>query len=172
MTSDQVVHPQILWAQDKKQLFLTVSVECKDPEIKWTDQSLYFKGVGSPENKTYEVTINFLHKVLPDKAVSKNITRCIEFTVPKADETLGFWSKLTTDKGKLAWLKVDFNKWKDEDDEGDDEEMGGNFGDFGNMDDMLKNLAPPKMGAGGDDKPAFDDSDDEEDSDQDIPPVE
>lgn len=160
-----------MWAQDKKLLFLTVSVECKDPEIKWTEQSLHFKGVGSPENKHYEVTINFLNKIVPDKVVSKNITRCIEFTVPKDDSSVGFWPKLTTDKGKLAWLKVDFNKWKDEDDEGDEEETGGNFGDFGNMDDMLKNLAPPKMGADGD-KPAFDDSDDEEDSDQDIPPVE
>lgn len=133
---------------------------------------MYFKGVGSPENKHYEVTINFLNKIVPDKVVSKNITRCIEFTVPKADEASGFWPKLTTDKGKLAWLKVDFNKWKDEDDEGDEEETGGNFGDFGNMDDMLKNLAPPKAGGGDGSKPAFDDSDDEEDSDQDIPPVE
>uniref|UniRef100_A0A336MGZ7 CSON015164 protein n=1 Tax=Culicoides sonorensis TaxID=179676 RepID=A0A336MGZ7_CULSO len=171
MPSDQTVHPQVLWAQDKKQLFLTVNVECKDPEIKWTDQSLYFKGVGSPENKTYEVTVNFLNKIVPEKVVSKNITRCIEFTVPKQEESSGFWPKLTTDKGKLAWLKVDFNKWKDEDDDGDDEEMGG-MGDFGNMDDMLKNLSG---GPGGDGsaKPAFQDSDDEEeDSDEDIPPVE
>jgi len=173
MTSDQVSHPQVLWAQDKKRLFLTISVESKEPELKYTDNSLFFKGVGLPENKPYEVTVNFLHKIVPDKVVTKNITRCIEFTIPKADENADYWSSLTSDKKKPAWLKVDFNKWKDEE-SGDEEDGGGgggaaNFNDFGNMDEMLKNLSGNKDGSA--EKPAFDDSD-EEDSDDDIPPVE
>lgn len=145
-------------------------MESKDPEIKYTDNSLYFKGVGLPENKTYEVTINFLHKIQPDKAVSKNITRCLEFTIPKSEDNAEYWNGLLSDKKKPAWLKVDFNKWKDEDSAGEEEgEGGGNFNDFGNMDEMLKNLQGKKGGDG--EKPAFGDSD-EEDSDDDIPPVE
>lgn len=175
-----------MWAQDKKRLYLTINVESKDPEIKYTENSLYFKGVGAPANKIYEVTINFLKNIVPDKAVSKNITRCIEFSIPKSEENESFWSSLTTDKVKPAWLKVDFNKWKDEDDDdgfGDDFEgdfggMGGmsGMGGMGNMDDMLKNLSNKNrstagLGGGDDSKPAFDESD-EEDSDDDIPPIE
>lgn len=164
-----------MWAQDKKRIFLTINVESKDPEIKYTNDSLYFKGVGAPTNKTYEVTIKFLKTIIPEKVSAKNITRCIEFTIPKATENENFWPTLTSDKQKPAWLKVDFNKWKDEDEDdgfGDDAGYGD---DFGNMDDMLKTLSNKNRAAaspGGDDsKPAFDDSD-EEDSDDDIPPIE
>lgn len=164
----------MLWAQDKKRIFLTINVECKDPEIKYTEDSLTFKGVGLPENKAYEVVINFSNKIVPDKAQSKNITRCIEFTIPKADEQAEYWSSLMKDKKKPAWLKVDFNKWKDEDDEdnlGGGDEFGENM-DYGNMDEMLKSLSKSKGGndLGPDGKPSFED--DSEDSDDDIPPVE
>lgn len=130
-------------------------------------------------NNLFEVTINFYKKIIPDKVFSKNITRCIEFTIQKAEDAESFWPSLTTDKPKPAWLKVDFNKWKDEDeDDGFGEDYGGGD-DFGNMDEMLKNLSNKTRGGGagmpglgGDDsKPAFDESD-EEDSDDDIPPIE
>lgn len=181
-------HPQVLWAQDKKRIFLTINVECKDPEIKYTDDSLYFKGVGLPENKLYESLITFSNKIVPDQVNSKNITRCIEFTIPKADENGDYWSGLTKDKKKPAWLKVDFNKWKDEDDDdgfdGGEGDGPGGFGggepgmpgmDYGNMDEILKTLSKTKGGAGADvgadGKPSFDDYE-SEDSDDDIPPVE
>lgn len=174
--------PQVLWAQDKKRIFITINVECKAPEIKYTDDSLYFKGVGLPENKLYETTMEFSNKIVPDKSISKNITRCIEFTLQKADENGEYWSTLLKNKQKPAWLKVDFNKWKDEDDDDDNEDgmdmgdMGGMGGmDFGggNMDEMLKSLAKAKGGSdvGPDGKPSFNDSE-SEDSDDDIPAVE
>jgi len=175
--TNEVGHPQVLWAQDKKRIFLTINVECRDPELKYTDDSLYFKGVGLPENKPYEATIQFSNKIVPDNVVSKNITRCIELTIPKADENGEYWSSLIKDKKKPAWLKVDFNKWKDEDEE--DGVGGGGDGDFGdmdygNMDEMLKSLSKTKGGndeLGPDGKPSFED-DESEDSDDDIPPVE
>lgn len=42
-----------------------------------------FKGVGVPDNKTYEFTLNFLHKINPDKVTSKNTARCILYTIIK-----------------------------------------------------------------------------------------
>lgn len=56
--------------------------------------------------------------------------RIIEFILKKK-EGGPFWPHLTKEKVKYHWLKVDFNKWKDENDS-DDEGMGG----FGGGDDL------------------------------------
>ena len=44
---------------------------------------MYFKGTGVVDNKDYEVTLNFLNKINSDKVSSKNISRCLEFTIDK-----------------------------------------------------------------------------------------
>jgi cytosolic prostaglandin-E synthase len=82
---------------------------------------LYFKGIGLPENKLHEVTINFLKKICPEKVAIKNKNRNIEFIITKADTDADYWPTLTNDKKKPHWLKVDFNKWKDE---GSEDEQG------------------------------------------------
>lgn len=81
------------------------------------------------------MTINFLKKINPDKVQSKNCGRCYEFIISKAEGAQEYWNSLTTDKKKPHWLKVDFNKWKDEDEVDTDEEggMGGMGGDMGGM---------------------------------------
>jgi hypothetical protein len=38
----------------------------------------------------------------------------------KKKEDGPFWPQLTKEKQKFHWLKVDFNKWKDEDDSEDE----------------------------------------------------
>lgn len=85
--------------------------------FRWTENSLTFSGTGLPENKLYEVTINFYGKIKPNEVASKNISRCIEFVVPKA-ESGPYWPHLTAEKKKYHWLKVDFNKWVDEGSDG------------------------------------------------------
>jgi len=47
--------------------------------------------------------------------------RNIELVLKKKDAD-GYWPSLLKEKVKLHWLKVDFNKWKDEDDSEDDME--------------------------------------------------
>lgn len=48
----------------------------------------------------------------------------IEFALEKAEEG-PYWERLLKDKSKQHWLKVDFNKWKDEDDSEDEGGAGG-----------------------------------------------
>lgn len=67
-------------------------------------------------SKKYEVTLNFYHSVDPEKVTSKNIGRCLEFTIPKK-ESGPYWPTLTTDKTKLHFLKANFAKWRDESDD-------------------------------------------------------
>ncbi|KAG5681404.1 hypothetical protein PVAND_010842 [Polypedilum vanderplanki] len=174
--SSTTVNPPVSWAQRNDVLFVTINVETKDPEIKFTEDSLYFKGVGLPENKKYEVTINFYKKINPDNVKSKNSGRCIEFVITKADTKSEYWPSLVSDKKKPHYLIVDFNKWKDEGSD-DDEEPGfnDNFGGMGNFNDLMSSMGGGAGigGAGGDGKPSFDDLEDEEDSDDEqIPDLE
>lgn len=80
---------------------------------------MYVKGTSADGTRQYEVTLNFLHKINPEKVIVKNIARCVEFTIAKA-EAGPFWTSLTTDKKKPHFLKADFNKWRDEDSDNED----------------------------------------------------
>jgi len=157
-----VVPPPMEWAQRADVLFVTVSAECKNVDFKFTEDTLYFKGSSVDTGKEYEVTLNFLHKIKPENVTTKNTARCIEFTIKKA-EAGPYWASLTSDKKKPHFLKADFNKWRDEESDVDDEEGGGgDAGGFGNMQEMFANL-----NSGAASKPNFDDFDEEEKEDSD-----
>lgn len=159
MSLEVAVPPPAVWAQRNDILYLTLNVECPDPTFKFTEDTMYFKGVGLPEKKNHEVTINFYSKINPDKVVSKNTSRCIEFVITKADTKASYWPKLTNDKNKPHWLKVDFNRWKDEGSD-DEREEGDNQM---SLEDMLQMKNDSKL--------SFDDlDDDQEDSDDEAMP--
>ena len=52
--------------------------------------------------------------------------RVIEFALEKKDGEGPYWTRLVKDAKKQHWLKIDFNKWRDEDES--DEEAGGGEG--------------------------------------------
>ncbi|XP_037812077.1 uncharacterized protein CG16817 [Lucilia sericata] len=151
------VPPPISWAQRSDLLYVIIDVECKDIEHNVTENNFTFKGTNALDaTKKYEVTLNFLNPVNPEKVTSKNIGRCIEFTIYKK-ESGPFWKSLTNDKTKLHFLKANFTKWKNE---SDDEEDNGSSNFL--LNDML-------AGSGMDNR--FDDFnvDDDDDSDDNIP---
>ena len=54
----------VLWAQRPSMIILTFCAEdCKNPEIKLESDKLHFKGVGGPDKKQYELTIDFFKEV-------------------------------------------------------------------------------------------------------------
>ena len=57
----------VMWAQRPNLIFLTVCVEdCKDPVIKVEPNKLYFKGIGGPEKKVHELSIDFFGEIDPE----------------------------------------------------------------------------------------------------------
>lgn len=83
------------------------------------ENSFTFKGVNALDStKKYQVTLNFLHNVDPQKVTVKNIGRCLEFTIYKK-ESGPYWKSLSTDGTKLHFLKANFAKWKNESDDED-----------------------------------------------------
>lgn len=70
--------------------------------------------------------------------------RYIELVLKKPSTDTTYWPQLTKEKKKYHWLKVDFKKWKDENDSEDEAAGaagggGGLGGDGGNIDDVCHN---------------------------------
>ena len=65
---------------------------------------------------------NFFH-LLFQKSKFAVRDRVIEFALEKKDGDGPYWKRLVKEEKKQHWLKVDFNKWRDEDES--DEEAGG-----------------------------------------------
>jgi len=197
-----VVPPLVKWAQRTNLVFLTVCLEdCKDPEIKVEEEKLYFKGTGGTDNKEHEVTLEFFGSIDTEKSKYAVRPRMIEFALMKKEEG-PYWDRLLKVKTKQHWLKIDFNKWKNEDSDDEDAEGGGQGGQGGgDLEEMMRNMGGmgglggmggmggmpgmpgmggpggmpdmAKMAAGMGERPSLDDLDAEEDSDdEDLPDLE
>jgi prostaglandin-E synthase len=117
--------PCVIWAQRHNCIFLTVEVsDAKDPVIKVEDQSVSFEALAGSgaDAKQYKVVVDLFDKINPDNSAHAVRGRVTEFCLKKVDEK--FWPRLTQSTEKHHWLKIDFNKWVDEDDS-DDERKGG-----------------------------------------------
>lgn len=118
--------------------------------IRLDNDKLHFKGNGGTDKKDYEVTLNFFGKVKCDESKYIVRDRGTEFVLYKEEEK--WWTKLLNENTKFHWLKVDFNKWKDDDESGD--EAGGAAGGFNDSsyEDMMRQFGG---GAGGGGAPDF-----------------
>ena len=107
--------PTVSWAQRKHCLFLTIRMpEVTNPEVRLEEDSLKITGQGG-SGKNYALNINFFKRVDPKKSRHKVSTNSLEFEVMKEEQEGSFWSRLVSQKEKQHWLRVDFNRWKDED---------------------------------------------------------
>lgn len=151
-------------------MYVTICVEdCKNPDIKIEPEQIIFHGVAGLQQKLYEITIplfgivepevntninkqiyantyvvfyNFCNFFLYILKNSKTIVggRYIELVLLKPSNDTKYWPHLTKEKKKYHWLKVDFKKWKDEDDSDDETAaaagLGPGLGGDANIDDV------------------------------------
>ncbi|KAK4038110.1 HSP20-like chaperone [Parachaetomium inaequale] len=183
------VTPEVLWAQrssnvdpEKNFVYLTISVPdvpTANLKLDLKPTGLSFEGRSDTLKKTYHVELEFYAEI--DQAESKinHTARDVEMKLRKKELGEAYWPRLLKDAKKAHFLKTDFDKWVDEDEQNEAAEddfanfggggpgMGGlpgmGGGDFGGIDFS-------KLG-GGAGMPTGDD-DDEEDSDDDMPPLE
>lgn len=138
---------------------MTICVEdCKDAIINIEPKSVYFKGTGGSEHKEFENTLELYGELDTDASRKFVRDRNIELFLVKK-EAGPFWPHLLKQKIKQHWLKVDFSKWKDEDDESDVEGE-----DFQQMMSQMGNL---QSGDAGMERPNLDDLDQEDETDSD-----
>ncbi|XP_077989580.1 very-long-chain (3R)-3-hydroxyacyl-CoA dehydratase 3-like [Glandiceps talaboti] len=115
--------PIVLWAQRNDSISLKVDLkDVQNANVDIQDKVLHFKGIGigAGGEQVYEFILNFYDYVEPKKCVYRVTPRCVEFNVVK--DGAYFWPRLTRKEKKPVWLRIDFDKWKDEDDTEEEEE--------------------------------------------------
>ena len=151
--------PTIKWAQRKENVLVSIFVDnCKDVAIDFSEKAFTFKGKDSKGEAKYDVTVDLDHEIKPDASRWINRGRCVEIVLGKKDDAV-WWTKLTPTKRN--YISVDFNKWRDESDDEDDDmgEFGGNQIDF----NQLAQMQAAMEGNGMDDMDVAGDSDSSDD---------
>lgn len=131
MSTVKIMTPEVLWAQrssetnvDENYLLITIAVpDCESPTLKIEPKFFEFtansKGhVGDETPHKYHLRINFYKDIIPDKTLHKIANGQHYFLkIFKKDLGIEYWPRLTEEKVKYAYIKTDFNKWVDEDDQ-------------------------------------------------------
>ncbi|TVY62895.1 Protein wos2 [Lachnellula suecica] len=153
--------PEVLWAQRsnktdaaKNFIYLTITVpdvQASKLKLDLTPTSLSFAGHSDSLKRDYALELEFYAEI--DKAESKinHTAKNIELVLRKKELKEEFWPRLLKDAKKVHFLKTDFDKWVDEDeqDEAPEDDLAGNMGGMGGMPGM-GDMSSMMGGAGGD----------------------
>ncbi|KAH9224560.1 HSP20-like chaperone [Leptodontidium sp. 2 PMI_412] len=177
--------PEVLWAQrsnktdaEKNFIYLTITVpdvQKSNLKLDVKSQSLTFSGHSDSLKRDYHVELEFYDKIDEAETKVNHTAKNIALVLRKKELKEEFWPRLLKDAKKVHFLKTDFDKWVDEDeqDEAPEDDLGmGGMGGMPGMGDMSSMMG----GAGGDfggidfsklggAQPEEDDDDDDDDDD-------
>ncbi|XP_010269540.1 PREDICTED: uncharacterized protein OsI_027940 [Nelumbo nucifera] len=137
-------HPEVKWAERADKVFLTVLLpDAKNPKVNLEpDGAFTFSAIAGAENHLYEFKINLHDKVNVEESKINMGVRSIFCIIEKAEQ--GWWKKLLKGDEKTPhYVKVDWDKWVDEDDDSGpaDLDLGGmDFSKFAGMEGMGDDL--------------------------------
>jgi len=152
--------PEVLWAQRsnktdaaKNFIYLTISVPDIQPsnlKLDLKPQSLTFSGHSDSLKRDYHVELEFYAEIDKEESKIHHTAKNIEVVLRKKELKEEFWPRLLKDAKKVHFLKTDFDKWVDEDeqDEAPEDDLG-NMGGMGGMPGM-GDMSSMMGGAGGD----------------------
>ncbi|RZC83281.1 hypothetical protein C5167_046067 [Papaver somniferum] len=125
-------HPTIKWAQRSDQIFLTVDLpDANDVKLKLEPQGRFVFSA-TKDGIPYEVDIELYDKINAEESKVNNGARNIVYVIKKTESK--WWNRLLKQEGKPpVFLKVDWDKWIDEDDEKEKTDMDFNDMDFSNL---------------------------------------
>ncbi|KAJ3674790.1 hypothetical protein LUZ60_005406 [Juncus effusus] len=129
--------PEVLWAQRSDRVYLTISVpDAKDVKVKAEANGLFsFSAVG-PQGEAFSFSLELFDSIQSEGLKMKTGLRNIICSVQK--EKKEWWKRLLKSEAKHPYIKVDWNKWVDEDDESElssEEEYDGDEKDGSGDDD-------------------------------------
>jgi len=157
MAATDVFTPEVLWAQrssatdeSKNVIYLTITAADLHPEtrkVEITPTAIDF--YGESKTRKYGVKLELFAEIDPAQSTKHFSNRGVEFQLRKKEAKDEFWPRLLKESKKLQFVRTDFDKWVDEDeqDEAPAEENlaggpGADAGDFGGLDFS-------KLGGGG-----------------------
>ncbi|KAH7040170.1 HSP20-like chaperone [Microdochium trichocladiopsis] len=184
--------PEVLWAQrsssvdpEKNFIYLTISVPDVPKESLKLDlkpTTLIFSGYSNTLKREYSLNLEFYAEIDPEASQVHHTARNVELKLRKKELKEEYWPRLLKEAKKVQFLKTDFDKWVDEDEQNEAPEddfsqfggagMGGmpgmGGGDFGGIDFSKLGGAGGLPGGLGDEE----EEEDEEDDDDDMPALE
>ncbi|XP_061545510.1 prostaglandin E synthase 3-like [Phycodurus eques] len=151
MTSRQDMLPaSAKWYDRRDSVFIEFCVvDSKDVKVTFDKTKCAFSCVGGTDNVKHDNEIELFDAIDQNESKHKRTDRSVLCYLRK-EQPGKSWPRLTKEKAQLRWLSVDFNNWKEWED--DSEEEMGNFDQFS---DMMNNMG------GGDFQPDLDCEDDE-----------
>ncbi|KHN99187.1 HSP20-like chaperone [Metarhizium album ARSEF 1941] len=182
--------PEVLWAQRSPQsvedennfVFLTINVpdvSKDDMQLDLKPDCLTFTGTSGTLKRKYHVELPFYAEIDPKESKIHHTDKNIEIKIQKKESKKEYWPRLLKDSKKPHFVKTDFDKWVDEDEQNEAAEddfsqfggmggMPGMGGDFGGIDFSKLGGAGgmPDLGAmGGEEGEEGEDSGDDDDDD-------
>ncbi|XP_004495968.1 uncharacterized protein OsI_027940-like [Cicer arietinum] len=130
-------HPEVKWAQRADKVYVTIQLpDSKNAKVDLTpDGILTFSASAGAENHLYELQLPLFDKVNVEESKINVGVRGIFCVVQKAE--IEWWKRLLKAEGKPPhYVKVDWDKWMDEDEDeaAGDLDLGGmDFSQFGGM---------------------------------------
>ncbi|KAJ6184225.1 hypothetical protein N7519_005526 [Penicillium mononematosum] len=138
----QTLTPEVTWAQrssdsDPERNYLYVNIKAADvpkadATLSITEKNVSFKGP-SKKGVTYSVSLDLFAEIDPENSKVNHTDRDVELVLRKKELKEEFWPRLLESKQKMHFLKTNFDKWVDEDeqDEAGEDDYANNFGGFG-----------------------------------------
>uniref|UniRef100_A0A8C7MC66 Prostaglandin E synthase 3 n=1 Tax=Oncorhynchus kisutch TaxID=8019 RepID=A0A8C7MC66_ONCKI len=148
------------WFDRRDSVFIEFLVEdSKDLKVKFEKSKLDFRCVGGIENLKHQNDLDLFDSIDPNESKHKRTDRSVLCCLKKAKAGIA-WPRLTKDKAKFQWLGVDFNNWKDWEDDSDED-----LSSFDKFSEMMNTMGGedgmPDLGMGGIEGLKEHDSDDE-----------
>jgi len=183
------VTPEVLWAQrsskddpEKNFVYLTISVpDVPKSNLKLDLKStgLTFTGTSDTKKSTYHLAIEFYEEIDVENSKTNHSAKDIEMKLRKKELKEEYWPRLLKDKAKVHYLRTDFDKWIDQDEQNEapEDDYMNNFGGAGGMgeDGGFGGIDFSKLGAaagaGGEEEQLEGDGGDDE-SDDEMPDLE
>ncbi|OCT45088.1 Protein wos2 [Cladophialophora carrionii] len=184
--------PEVLWAQrssateaEKNYVYLTISVPDVPPKALKLDlkpTGLTFTGTSETKKTTYHLEMEFFSEIDVENSKTHHTPANIQLILRKKEMKEEYWPRLLKDSAKVHYLRTDFDKWVDEDEQNEAPEddymnqFGGGLGEDGGFGGIDFSKLGGGAGLGGDspaDAEGADDDDEEgDDDDDDMPDLE
>ncbi|KAL1986964.1 hypothetical protein VTN96DRAFT_5120 [Rasamsonia emersonii] len=172
--------PEVTWAQrssasDAARNFLYVNINVPDvpkssADLSITPSNVSFTGTNMKGVK-YHVSLDLYADIDPENSKSHHTPRGVELVLRKKELKAEYWPRLLKETKKVHFLKTDFDKWVDEDEQDEVDDYEANFGGFGD-DGNLGNIDFSKLGGGADSESGEAGEDEESSDDDELPELE
>ncbi|KAK1987842.1 HSP20-like chaperone [Colletotrichum cereale] len=140
-TPEEANQPTVLWAQrssssdpSKNFVYLTISVPdvaASDLKLDLKPTGLSFSGHSNTLKRSYAVDLEFFAEIDPAESKIIHTAKNIELKLQKKELKEEYWPRLLKEAKKVHFLKTDFDKWVDEDEQ--DEAAEEDLSQFGGM---------------------------------------